>query len=251
MQCVKFTLLLLILSTFNTQATETYKIALLESYPWAYKTESNIIKGIYPALFKALEKKYNTTITFDIQLMPLARIIHEMKLSRIDLTVMSYKDNRKVHMVPQIAIYKTPFVLFTKLKSNIVKLTDIKNKHVAMLIAGSGCPCLPENIPYQKVKVTTHIQGLKMLMKDRVDAVSGPFIRLNERIKQLGIQKHIAQPIIYEWRTVSLWSSNELAKKSKKIDLFVTEMNKGLAAGLMKILLSDYFSPEEISYIKS
>lgn len=240
---------LLIFSIFEAHSKEIYRIALLESYPWAYRTESNEIKGIYPELFNSLEKKEDSTISFDIQLMPLARIIQEMKISRIELTIMSYNASRKINMVPQIAIYKTPFVLFTSVNSNIEKLADIKNKLVTMLIGGSGCPCLTQEVPYKKVYISTHLQGFKMLMKDRVDAVSGPYLRLNQRVKELGIQEYLASPIIYEWRSVSLWSSHELAQKTIKLDLLIKEMSKWLESDQIKNFLSEYFSPSELKYI--
>jgi len=251
MQLNKLTLVLLVFAIVDAHAVETYKVGLLESYPWAYRTESNLIKGIYPELFRKLENKGDASLKFDIQLMPLARIIHVIKQSRLDLTIMSYQASRKVNMVPQITIYKTPFVLFTRLKSDIEKLTDIKNKHIAMLIGGSGCPCLNEDIPYQQIKVSKHSQGLRMLIKNRVDAVSGPYIRLNERIKELDIQEKLAKPIIYEWRAVSLWSSYELAQNTKKLHLLTNKINKAFETGLMKKLLSDYFSPVELTYIAS
>jgi len=243
--------MLFILFIFKAYAKETYKVALLETYPWAYRTESNLIDGIYPTLFNELEKAQAASVKFDVQLMPLARILHEIEMSRLDITIMSYKGSRELYMTQQMSLYKTPFVLFTKRNSSIKKLFDVKRKNVAMLIGGSGCPCLNEDIPYQQVKVSKHLQGLKMLMKNRVDAVAGPYIRLNERIKELDIQGQLSKPIIYEWRTVSLWSSHELALNAKKLGLLTNEMNKGLKEGLMEALLSDYFSPMELNYIKS
>jgi ABC-type amino acid transport substrate-binding protein len=242
---------LFILLTLKVHAIEVYKVALLESYPWAYKTESNVITGIYPEIFAELEQRYNASIKFDIQLMPLARIIHEVKKSQIDLAIMSEHAKRKINMVPHIAIYETPFVLFTKLNSSIEKLVDIKNKNVAMLIGGSGCPCLNEDIPYHKIKVSKHSQGLKMLMLNRVDAISGPYLRLNEQAKKLGVRAQLAKPITYQWRTVFLWSSHSLTQDKNKLSLFSDELNKSLKGGLLKRLLSKYFSTEELTYIVS
>lgn len=251
MKLNKRILLLFIFSIFEAHSQEVYRVGLLESYPWAYRTESNVIKGIYPALFRKLESKDNTNIKFDIKLMPLARIIHEIKQSRIDISIMSYHADREINMVSQIPIYQTPFVLFTHINSGIEELADIRNKNVAMLIGGSGCPCLNSDMHYQQVKVSKHLQGLKMLMKHRVDAVAGPYIRLNERIKELDIQEQLSKPIIYEWRTVSLWSSHALEHNPKKLDILTSEMSKGLESGLIEKLLSDYFSPIELAYIKS
>jgi len=241
--------LLFTLSIFKSHSVEIYNVGLLESYPWAYRTESNLVEGIYPELFRMLEQEHDSTIKFDIQLMPLARVIHEIEKSRIDITFISHHANRKIKMVYQLPIYKTPFVLFTRLDSDIETLADIKNKYVSMLIGGSGCPCLSKDIPYKRVEISKHLQGLKMLLKSRIDAVSGPYIRLNERIKELDIQAQLAKPIIYEWSTVSLWSSNELAQNNKKLSLLTNEINKALKTGSLQKLLSTYFSPSELKYI--
>jgi len=241
--------LLFTLSIFKAHSVEIYKVGLLESYPWAYRTESNLIEGIYPELFRVLEKKHDSNIKFDIQLKPLARVIHEIEKSRIDITFISHHANIKIKMAYQLPIYKTPFVLFTRLNSDIKTIADIKNKHVSMLIGGSGCPCLSKDIPYKRVEISKHLQGLKMLLKNRIDVVSGPYIRLNERIKKLDIQAQLAKPIIYEWSTVSLWSSNELAQNNKKLRLLTTEINEALKTGLFQRLLSAYFSPRELEYI--
>jgi ABC-type amino acid transport substrate-binding protein len=245
----RITLLLLLFFAFKAFSTETFRVGLIESYPWAYRTESNVITGIYPELFNQLEQ--STNLQFKIQLMPLARIIHEVKNSHLDITIMSQHATRKINMEPLLTIYKTPFVLLTKLNSKIKTLADIKNKNVAMLIGGSGCPCLDEDTPYQRRKVSKHLQGLKMLMANRVDAVSGPYIRLSERVKTLNIQNKIAPPIIYHWRTVSLWTSHELAQNSTNLNFLSKEINKRLKTGFMKELLNEHFSPDELSYILS
>jgi ABC-type amino acid transport substrate-binding protein len=244
-------ILLFSFTVLNAYSQERYSIGLLENYPWAYRAQSNEIQGIYPKLFREIQNKHKGDIKFDIQLMPLARIIHEMKQSRIDVTIMSNHPSRQKTMAVQMPIYKTPFVLFTQPNSGIEKLTDLKNKNVAMLIGGSGCPCLNKDTPYQKIKVSKHLQGLQMLMKNRVDAVAGPYVRLNERIKELNIQESIAKPIIYEWRTVSLWSSYELKQNSKRINLLTNAMSKSLEERLMENLLIDYFTPAERIYIKN
>lgn len=240
--------MILVFFTSNASSLEVYKVALLESRPWAYKTKENTIAGIYPNALYSIEKNHNFEIKFDIKLMPLARIIHEAKKSQIDLTIMSKSSKRNLGMEPVKIIYKTPFVLFSPLNSEVKTVSDIKNKRVSMLIGGSGCPCI-DNISYEKIKVSKHLQGLKMIIRGRADAVSGPYIRLNEGIKQLGIQEKIGEPIVYEWRFVSLWASKELSKNNKKIDSLANEIHRETSKQLKTGNGNSYFTEKELNFI--
>lgn len=64
MQCRKLISIFSLFFIFEVNAIEIYQVGLIESYPWAYKTESNAIKGVYPELFYDLEKNITLMLNF-------------------------------------------------------------------------------------------------------------------------------------------------------------------------------------------
>lgn len=239
----KLFVIILILITSNISAAEKIKIALLDTYPWAYESSSGVITGIYPDLFNRVSNNLEQDVVFDISILPLARIIHYIKNKKIDLTIMSFHPSRKDSMKPLVKIYESPFVLITKKSSPLKKISDITNRNVSMLLGGSSCPCV--DISYQRLYVTNHQQSLKLLMSERVDAASGPLLRLNKVIKKENLSKFLAEPIVYEYRDIYLWGKLNIrasATIQKVTSLFMNEL-------LQKELieqLSYHFSSEEI-----
>jgi hypothetical protein len=248
---VKLSLLFVFsIASQNVIAIDSIQIALLDSYPWSFEDDQGEIKGIYPQLLRQVEKNSKGSLQVQIQLKPLARILHEMKTTNnLDLTIMSFRNEREAVMTPLIRIYRTPFVVLSRAGSPITQLKDLQDKNIAMLWGGSGCPCLDESINYSRTRVSSHQQGIKMVRDERVDGVAGPAIRLFGQSHGLGFSDQLAPPLIYEWRDVWLWSRKNLGRNKQVVEDFKTEFNALLATGVLKDAASEYMSAAQLGFI--
>jgi ABC-type amino acid transport substrate-binding protein len=250
--CLRSLLLVLSLPvlTFNSIALETVEIGLLDSYPWSYQADSGEIKGIYPELLRQVEGDLKGSVKIEIRIVPMARILSEIgSSSDMDMTIMSFRPERAELMLPKVRIYRTPFVLLSHNDFPVRNLNDLQDKSVAMLWGGSGCPCLDSSITYQKTKVSSHLQGLKMLQDKRVDAVAGPAIRLLGQVSNIGMQDIVALPTIYEWREVWLWSSKEADSNQSAVERLKVEFDKFIKSGALKLVAQKYLSTAQLEFV--
>lgn len=237
-------------SVSNVAAKDIIEIALLDSYPWSFKEGNSDIKGIYPQLIRQIEKSSNGALEVHMRFEPMARILHDMKTeNNLDLAIMSFRDEREVLMMPLIRLYRTPFVVLSNRSSPIKQLENLQGKSIAMLWGGSGCPCFKQAVSYQKIKVSSHQQGMKMLGDDRVDGIAGPAIRLFGQADKLGVIDQLAPPLIYEWRDIWLWSRRNLGNNKQVVEDFKAEFNKLLATGILKHAASKYMSTAQLNFI--
>ena len=226
-------------------------VGLIDSQPWASLNDKGLPIGIYPDLLESISLSLPVDIQFKMQVMPLKRIIKEMKSTKspLSLTFMSYKPKRALKMTPAVVLYRTPFVLLSRANNPITKLNDIKNRDIAMLLGGSGCPCLGESIPFHRVRLNHHSQGLKMLERGRVDAVAGPSIRLYGLAEQLGMTHILAPNLVYEWRTVWMWESKTNKGAEAIIPAIQERLRQLLYEGELARLSSKYLHPSQVQFI--
>jgi len=226
-------------------------VGLIDSQPWASLNDKGHPIGIYPDLLESIRLSLPVDIQFKMQVMPLKRIIKEMKSGKspLSLTFMSYKPKRALKMTPAVELYRTSFLVISRENNPIAKLSDIKNKDIAMLLGGSGCPCLGESIPFRRVRVNHHSLGLKMLDRGRVDAVAGPSIRLYGLAEQLDIAHILAPYLVYEWRTVWMWKSKINKGAETIIPTIQESLRRLLNEGELARLSSQYLHPSQVQFI--
>lgn len=240
-------LLLIIFISYKSQGEDILTVGLLNSYPWAYKDYHGETTGVYPDLFKHIEKISSGNIVFSVTLLPLKRALKSTESGHTMLTVMSYKPEREKSLNRLTLIYRTPFTVLSLKSKPIRSLSSLDNKKMAVLTGGSQCPCLP-NVAIERFNVDSHYQALKYLSKNRVDAVSGPALRLMTQAKALNMQMDLSAPLIYEWRDVWLWSSPLLNQElHSSIERYWSVMSK---SGFTKQLIHSYFDASLVPYIQ-
>lgn len=235
---------LLLLSSWHCEATRTIKLGLIDSYPWAFQSSTGNLEGVYPELIKRVSSSPNIEINIEMELLPLARILYYMQHNKIDLTFMSFHSSRTSIMTPMFKVYQSPFALFTKRGSSMTSLDQLGNKTVAQLIGGSHCPCT--ETPYQRILVANHSQGLRLLLRDKADAISGPVFRIQTVANTLGITDKLNPPIVYQHRDVMLWRSNRFTPSNALTQTIQAELDSAAFHASLNV----FFSKQELAYMK-
>lgn len=259
----RFLITTLLCGSISAVANDELQIALLDTYPWSFQGSDGSVQGIYPEFLQQVEDNLNSNINFDrkmkltLNIHPMARIKHDMKASKYaDITIMSFPPGRDQLMTPLLKIYRTPFIVLSRESQPIGKIEELEGKKLAVLQGGSGCPCLGESVPVQKIFVNDHLQSLKMLEGGRVDAAAGPAIRLLGNVSKLKLEENIASPLIYEWRDIWLWAKKSYSnadasvdEKKQHIEKFKFEFKKLIDAGGLKKYAKKYLSKEQLVYV--
>lgn len=177
-------------------------------------------------------------------------LIREIKTpDRVDFTFLSLTAKRSEYVDPLIPLYRTPFVVYSLKESPINSLADLQGKLFTALIGGSGCPCTEPEVEYSRVRLQRHSQALKMLKIGRVDAVSGPAIRLKLLIAEFEMAEMLAPPLIFEWRDIWFQSSKHLAQ-SNNLHLVRDIMRSPDFVAYYQQLLTVVFTPEQQKYVE-
>jgi len=223
---LKLRYVLLIFLTFQVNA-EAIRIGLIEAKPWAYYDEAGLIAGVYPSVFKKIQQ--DTGVNLELKLYPFARVKNELRRERglVDLSIFSFKKKRTLYFKQIIPLFEMDFVILSHKNSTINTIEDIQGKQIGLIAGGSGCPCI-DGITYNKVYLSDHKYGLRMLANRRIDGQAGPSIRLIQAMHDIDY-KEPYKAIVYEKRQVWLWARKNLMDESD---------------GVLKIkeYMQDYFS---------
>lgn len=185
----------------------TVIISIPNQLPWVQQNERGEKVGVLVEYLRFVEQQARGQFAFDIQFQSLKRSIHELKQGvRTDLTIAAAPlgSEQATGIKPYAPIFTAAFSLLT-FKENLLDLSALQGKNISVLRGGSGCPCPSDKYPFNRVQVNSHIQGMKLLERGRVDAVSGPGIALLSAAQTLDMLRIIAPPINYNWRTMRLW----------------------------------------------
>lgn len=162
----------------------------------------------------------NAGYTANNQLSPYARIIKEIKVGKIDLTIMfRYRElDAYVQYIAPLPAHKTVIV---GLQGNSFKsMADLSGKKVTYLRGSKFSHKIINDKTIIKYPVNSFIQGIKMLNAGRVDAIVGPLFTIES--SALEVEKRINTTIefgdflVVDKRTPWIQVSN---KSKSKIDI--------------------------------
>jgi len=189
-------------------AEHTVQIRTIAVAP--YGVENNTKRsGIYYDLANILitESKFNSQHL----IYPYARIISELKNGKTDLTIMFKYKELKDHV-----IYITPLPslhnIVIGLKGNrFDSISDLEGKTIAYLRGARFSEDVDTNSKIKKHLTNDFRQGIKMLVRGRVDAIIGPMEPILSAADSIGMVNIFNEPLYVSKRTPWL----QISKKSK------------------------------------
>ena len=175
-----------------------------------YGIENNLkLSGIYYDLANLLiaESELNSQHL----IYPYARIIHELKNGKTDLTIMFKYKELKDHVI-YIAPLPTLHNVVIGLKGVRFKsIRDLEGKTIAYLRGAKFSEDIDTNNKIKKHRITDFRQGIKMLARGRVDAIIGPMAPILSAANSIGMANIFDEPLYVSKRTPWL----QISKKSK------------------------------------
>ena len=196
--------------------TETYsnqhsvlQVRTIAISPYGIESQ-NQKSGIYYDLANLLLK--NADLESEHYIYPYARIIHELKIGKTDLTIM-FKYKELESFVEYI--YPLPTLSNIVIGRNGQNFTSIESLHgitLGYLRGAKFSDAIDNNSYIDKQTITDISQGVTMLSLHRVDAIIGPSAPIFSAAKELKLaDDFFGEPLIVSERTPWL----QISKKSR------------------------------------
>lgn len=174
--------------------------------------ENAQLKGVYFELTELLLAK--NKLSNEHYVYPYARIMHELKIGKTDLTIM--------FKYPELASYVTYIYPLPALKNVVVgrsqdnfpSIKSLNGKVIAYLRGAKFSDDVDNNAAIIKQEVIDFHQGIILLQKGRVDAIIGPLSPIQSAANELFIKKDFfGEPLVVSQRTPWLQVSNKSLNK--------------------------------------
>jgi len=197
----------------NAVAKETsfLQVRTIAVSPYGINTGAEL-KGIYFELTELLLTK--TALKNDHFIYPYARIIHELKIGKTDLTIM--------FKYPELSSYVTYIYPLPALKNVVIgrkndvfpSIESLHGKVIAYLRGAKFSDVVDNNAAIFKQEVIDFNQGVILLQKGRVDAIIGPLAPIQSAANKLYLKDDFfGEPLVVSQRTPWLQVSNKSLQK--------------------------------------
>lgn len=117
---------------------------------------------------------------------PFKRISVMAQQSKFDITIASYPDETWIDMLPISLLFSTQVIIIANKDISLSEPEKLYGKKLAIL-RGSNLAFSQRHSQIQRVEVNSHIQGVKMLTKGRVDAILGSLYGLSNNFSELAL----------------------------------------------------------------
>ncbi|WP_317929888.1 substrate-binding periplasmic protein [Halioxenophilus sp. WMMB6] len=161
------------------------QFAIPDVYPWGYLSADGEIAGLLPGLLNHLREK--TGLTYKSVLMPYSRIVHSLQNGSIDSAVLM--DDQSYHNVDAVAkLVNLEILIVTRADAPpVTSLDDLAGKRVGFLRGWESAFTFYREHNIEGVEVNTTNQGLALMIRDRLDAMTGSPFSVPLAIQSMGL----------------------------------------------------------------
>jgi ABC-type amino acid transport substrate-binding protein len=211
-------------------AAEPLSFGVLAAPPYGLERADKTVSGSNHDIAELIAAKVG--LTFDYRLEPLARLISDLKISKLDLMIMIPNDETK-QQFGLAEIMPSNTVVVTKAGSSIAQYADLKGKTVAVLRGANYDQRFASDDEIKKYEVDSYAIGLRMTKGGRVDGMIGPDLGLYYQIMLEGMKRdEFGTPLVLNTRTLTLLGSKSLTPElAEKIKAAVEELRESGAIG--------------------
>jgi ABC-type amino acid transport substrate-binding protein len=197
-------------------AAEPLSFGVLAAPPYGLERADKTVSGFNRDVAELIAAKVG--LAFDYRLEPLARLVNDIKVGRLDLMIMIARDELKQFALAEIM--PNDSVVLTKAGSSIAQYADLKGRTVAVLRSAVYDQRFASDDDIKKYEVDSYAIGLRMTKGGRVDGMIGPGFALYYQIVLEGMKRgDFGTPLVLNTRMLSLFGSKsippELAAKLK------------------------------------
>jgi ABC-type amino acid transport substrate-binding protein len=188
-------------------AAEPLSFGILSAPPYGIERADKTVSGSNHDIAELIAAKAG--LAFSYRLEPLARLISDLKASKLDLMIMIPGDEMKPFAVAEIMPANT--VVLPKPGSSLAQYADLKGKTIATLRGANYDPRLAVDEDVKRYEVDSYVLGLRMAKAGRVDGMIGPDFGLYYQVKVDGMKLgEFGSPLVLNTRTLTLLGSKSI-----------------------------------------
>ena len=227
-----------------SQEDKTLQIRTISIPPYGIKSQDKF-SGIYYDLANTLARESGYTVSHNIY--PYARIIHELKFGKTDLTIMFKYKELEDHVTYIAPLPSLKNVVVGLEESYFPDIKSLKYKNIAYLRGAKFSEAIDNDPDIIKSLIRDFDQGINMLLAKRVDAIIGPMDPIaiafnNVKITENHPNLSLGPPLIVSERTPWVQLSKH-SKKNISIDNLTIHFQHILKRGYLKKLRQQYLAP--------
>ncbi|OUR91770.1 hypothetical protein A9Q81_17630 [Gammaproteobacteria bacterium 42_54_T18] len=228
----------------QSQENKTLQIRTISISPYGIISEGKF-SGIYYDLANTLARETGYKVSHGVY--PYARIIHELKYGKTDLTIMFKYKELEDHVTYIAPLPSLKNVVIGLKGSHFPNIRSLKDKNIAYLRGAKFSDKIDSDTNISKTSIRDFDQGINMLLAKRVDAIIGPLDPIMVAFNKLNItgdhaKSTLGSPLIVSERTP--WV--QLSKHSKSgisINKLTEHFQHILERGELERLRQHYMTP--------
>jgi polar amino acid transport system substrate-binding protein len=228
-------------SVFGEEA-KLLKISTLDFPPYAIN-DGLKPRGIYYDTANRLAREAgfqsNNTIT------PYARIKSELKSGQTDMTIMFKYQDLEDHVI-YVAPLKNLKIVVIALNGTTFKSTEsLKGKKIAYLRGANFSRVIDDDPDILKHKTADFLQGVKMLMAGRVDAIIGPMAPIISAAANVNRGENLfGDPLLLTERTPWVQISKKSAERisAEQLRSIYDDLDR---RGVLNTIRNRYLNPDQ------
>jgi ABC-type amino acid transport substrate-binding protein len=204
-------------------AAEPLSFGVLAAPPYGLERADKTVSGSNHDIGELIAAKVG--LSFEFRLEPLARLINDIKVGKLDLMIMIPSEETK-QQFGLAEIMPSNTVVLTRAGSAIAQYADLKGKTVAVLRGANYDQRFSSDDDIKKYEVDSYAIGLRMTKGGRVDGMIGPDFGLYYQIMLEGMKRgEFGTPLILNTRTLYLLGSKSVAPElAAKLKAAVEEL---------------------------
>lgn len=185
-------------------AAEPMSFGVLTAPPYGLEGPNDAVSGSNRDIGALIAAKVGLTFTYRLE--PLARLVSDLKVGKLDLMIMFPTDETRPFAVAEIMPNST--VVLPKPGSSFQQFADLKGKTIASLRGAVYDKQFTADESIERYPVDSYLIGLRMTKGGRVDGMIGPDFGLYYQIAVAGMKRdEFGPPLVLNTRMLVLLAS--------------------------------------------
>jgi ABC-type amino acid transport substrate-binding protein len=203
-------------------AAEPLSFGVLAAPPYGFEGADKTVSGSIHDIAELIAAKLGLTFTYRLE--PLARLMGDLKVGKLDLMIRIPNDEAKPFVLA--GVIPNSIVVLTQPGSSIAQYADLKGKTVAVLRGAFYDQRFAADDDIKKYEVDSYAIGLRMTKGGRIDGMIGPDFGLYYQVALEGLKRaDFDPPLILNTQMLSLLGSKSIAPElAAKLKAAVEEL---------------------------
>jgi ABC-type amino acid transport substrate-binding protein len=203
-------------------AAEPLSFGVLAAAPYGLEGADKTVSGSIHDIAELIAAKLGLTFTYRLE--PLARLMGDLKVGKLDLMIRIPNDEAKPFVLAEVI--PNSIVVLTQPGSSIAQYADLKGKTVAVLRGAFYDQRFAADDEIKKYEVDSYAIGLRMTKGGRIDGMIGPDFGLYYQLALEGLKRaDFAPPLTLNTQMLTLLGSKSIAPElAAKLKAAVEEL---------------------------